>query len=83
MVPKISPEILLVKEPEPGPSVVLLSEIVGLVVVAQQTPFATIGVPPSLVMLPPLIAVVWVTVQSAVVVTTGGSPGVVKVSCPP
>ena len=83
MVPEASPEILLVKVPEPVPSVVLLFEIVGFVVVAQQTPFADIVEPPSLVTVPPLVAVVLVIAVMAVVVTTGASARVVNASWPP
>ena len=53
-----SPVILLVNEPVPIPSVVfVVSEIVGLVVVAQTTPLAVMELPPSAVMFPPLVAV--------------------------
>ncbi len=46
------------KAPEPVPSVVFVdSEIVGLVVVAQTTPLAVMGLPPSAVIFPPLVAV--------------------------
>jgi hypothetical protein len=57
-VPADSPVILLVKEPVPVPSdVFVVSEIVGLVVVAQTTPLAVMELPPSAVMFPPLVAV--------------------------
>ena len=53
-----SPVILLVKDPVPVPSdVFVVSEIVGLVVVAQTTPLAVMGLPPSAVIFPPLVAV--------------------------
>ena len=53
-----SPVILLVKDPVPVPSdVFVVSEIVGLVVVAQTTPLAVMELPPSAVMFPPLVAV--------------------------
>jgi hypothetical protein len=53
-----SPVILLVKDPVPVPSdVFVVSEIVGLVVVAQTTPLAVMELPPSVVMFPPLVAV--------------------------
>ena len=53
-----SPVILLVKDPGPVPSdVFVVSEIVGLVVVAQTTPLAVMGLPPSAVIFPPLVAV--------------------------
>jgi hypothetical protein len=53
-----SPVILLVKDPVPVPSdVFVVSEIVGLVVVAQTTPLAVMGLPPSAEIFPPLVAV--------------------------
>ena len=53
-----SPVILLVKDPVPVPSDVFVErEIVGLVVVAQTTPLAVMGLPPSAVIFPPLVAV--------------------------
>jgi hypothetical protein len=51
--------------------VVLLFVIVGLAEVAQQTPRAVTAEPPSLVILPPLVAVVEVRAETAVVVKTG------------
>ena len=52
-----SPVILLVNAPVPVPSdVFVVSEIVGLVVVAQTTPLAVMELPPSAVMFPPLVA---------------------------
>jgi hypothetical protein len=52
-----SPVILLVKDPVPVPSdVFVVSEIVGLVVVAQTTPLVVMELPPSAVMFPPLVA---------------------------
>ena len=55
----------------PVPSVVLLFVMVGFWLVLQQTPRAVTAVPPSLVMLPPLLAVVDVTAVNAVVVRIG------------
>ncbi len=48
--------ISLVKEPEPLPSVVCSFDIVGFCEVFQQTPLTKMDVPPSLVILPPLMA---------------------------
>ena len=48
--------IELTKLPTPVPSVVLLFEIVGLVVVLQHTPLAVIAPPPSVVIFPPEVA---------------------------
>ena len=59
------------KLPAPVPSEVLLFVIVGFVVVAQQTPLAVIEAPPSLVILPPLVADVEVIADAVVVVITG------------
>ena len=56
-MPADNPVILLVKDPVPVPlDVFVESEIVGLVVVAQTTPLAVMGLPPSAVMFPPLVA---------------------------
>ncbi len=58
----VSLSILLMNEPFPVPSSVLLFSSVGAVAVCHTTPRAVIGDPPSVVMLPPLVAVVWVMV---------------------
>ena len=56
-MPGVNAVIELENVPTPLPSVVLLLVVVGLeVVVLQQTPFTVIDAPPSLVILPPLIA---------------------------
>jgi hypothetical protein len=65
--------MLLVKEPVPDPSVVWLSETVGLGEVLQHTPRAVTLAPPSAVTLPPESAVVEVMFVGAVVVTVGGT----------
>ena len=63
-----SPVILLVNAPVPVPSdVFVVSEIVGLVVVAQTTPLAVMELPPSAEIFPPLEAVVVVMADIAVV----------------
>lgn len=62
---------MLVKVPVPVPSVVLLPAVVGVEVVAQQTPQAVTVAPPSLEITPPEEAVVAVTLEIAVVVTVG------------
>ena len=69
-----NPVILLVKTPNPLPSVVKGSAVVGLPVVFQQTPLTVTGDVPSLKTLPPLVAVVCVIAEGAVVVTIAG-PG--------
>ena len=60
------------KEPVPVPSLVLVVKaMVGLEVVAQQTPRAITGDPPSAVMFPPLIADKEVMLLAAVVESVG------------
>jgi hypothetical protein len=62
----------LVKIPVPVPSTVLLSKVVGLVVVLQQTPRAVTKAPPSAPTVPPLLAVVVViSITAAVAERTG------------
>ncbi len=79
--------MLLLKLPLPVPSLVLvLNETVGFWLVLQTTPRATMLPPPSLVMLPPLLAVVAVMAEAAVVVSVGKfagqMPPVVQVNTP-
>jgi hypothetical protein len=70
----------LVKLPEPVPSVVLLSDVVGFWLLLQHTPREVIVAPPSLVIFPPLLAEVEVTDVGSVVVKTGSRAKVVKVA---
>ena len=63
--------MLLVKLPVPVPSLVLLLAVVGFWLVLQQTPRAVTVAPPSEVTFPPLVAVVWVIFEAAVVEITG------------
>ena len=70
-MPGVNPVILLVKLPTPVPSLVLLLAIVGFVDVLQQIPRPVTVAPPSEVMFPPLVAVVWVIFEAAVVVNVG------------
>jgi hypothetical protein len=72
--------MLLTKLPVPVPSDVLLFAIVGPVEILQQTPRTVTEAPPSLVMLPPLLAVVAVTEVIAVVVRAGVTALVAKLS---
>ena len=65
------PVIVLVKEPNPLPSVVWLFSTVGVEVVAQQTPLAVIEVPPSVNTTPPDVALVVVIEVILLVVTLG------------
>ena len=59
------------KLPLPVPVEVLGSAIVGFWVVLQQIPLTVTAAPPSLVMFPPLVAVVEAIAEMAVVVSTG------------
>jgi hypothetical protein len=67
----IRPVRLLVKDPVPAPLLVVLFAVVGLGLVLQHTPRAVMAEPPSLLMLPPLLAVVAVMALAAVVLRTG------------
>jgi len=78
VVEGLNPVRLLVKEPVPLPLVVLLLLVVGLADVLQQTPRAVTEAPPSEVTFPPLVAVVAVMPDTAVVVTVGREAGVVN-----
>ena len=71
-MPAVNAVIELVNIPVPVPSVVLvLNAVVGPVVVLQHIPLAVTVAPPSLVIFPPLVAVVCVIAAAAVVVRTG------------
>jgi hypothetical protein len=61
----------------PVPSVVLLSAVVGFAEVPQQIPLAVILLPPSLVMLPPPVAVALVMFIISRVVRDGTAGTVV------
>ncbi len=69
----------LVKLPVPELSVVWLPLAVGFCDVLQHTPLAVTAEPPSLVTLPPLVAVVEVMLLAEVVVTVGATAVVVNV----
>ena len=71
MVFAVKPVMLLVKLPVPEPFVVLLLLVVGFAEVLQHTPRPETLAPPSLVIMPPLVAVVCVIEDTAVVVRTG------------
>ena len=76
----------LVNVPMPVPSVVLVDKaIVGFAVVLQQTPRTVTDAPPSLLMVPPLAAVVDVMAVTAVVIIVGivEVDVVVKTESPP
>ena len=60
------------KEPVPVPFDVLVDKVIdGLVLVDQTTPLAVMDVPPSVVILPPEVAVVLVIEAIPVVVSVG------------
>jgi hypothetical protein len=63
--------MLLVKEPVPVPSLVLLEPVDGFCEVPQQTPRAVTSDPPSLVIFPPASAAVWVIPVMLPVVKAG------------
>ena len=68
----VSPVMALVNVPMPVPFIVLVDKAtVGFAVVLQQTPRAVTAAPPSLLILPPLAAVVDVMEVTAVVVMAG------------
>ena len=79
----VNPVKLLENDPAPVPSVVLVFAIVGFEEVDQQTPRAVILAPPSLVIVPPEEAVVWVMAEMAVVVTVSIPGLVVKLTAFP
>jgi hypothetical protein len=83
VVPGNNPERLPVKLPEPEPFKVLLSLVVGFASVAQHTPRAVTGDPPSLVILPPEVAVVDVISVIVAVVKVAINALVVKVISSP
>ena len=74
--------MLLVNTPVPVKSVVLLFAVVGEAVVLQQTPRAVTAAPPSVEIVPPLLAVMLVMALAAVVVRVGVLR-VVKLTCAP
>ena len=63
--------MLLANAPVPVPSLVVLSAVVGVPPVFQQTPRTVTASPPSAVTLPPDAAAVGVMLEIAVVVTVG------------
>src|SRR5271157_1368699 len=63
--------MLLVKDPSAVPSSEQVPPTTGFSDVLQQTPSAVIAAPPSEVTVPPLLAVVSVIPETAVVVTVG------------
>ena len=78
-MPAVKPVRLLVKVPVvPALVVLVVNAIVGEEVVLHTTPLAVIGLPPSLVIFPPLMAVVDVILVAAVVAAIVGGGRVVK-----
>ena len=79
-MPGTKPLIELVKVPEPVLSVVLEFDVVGFWVVAQQTPLAVTGEPPSLDIFPPLLAELVEITDKSVVVNAGATANVDKIT---
>ena len=71
----VNPVIALENGPDNIGSVVLLFAVVGFADVFQHTPLAVIVAPPSLDIIPPLVAVVYVIDVITVVVKTGTAAG--------
>ena len=71
MVFAVKPVNLLVKRPVPEPSVVLLFAVVGFCDVLQHIPLTVTVAPPSLVIFPPLLALMVVMEEAGVVVIVG------------
>jgi hypothetical protein len=69
--------------PEVVPSVVLLSEVVGVAVVLQQIPDTVITDPPFEVIVPPEVAPYLVILLAAVVLSVGATASVVKLVSAP
>ena len=68
----VNPVMLLVNAPVPVPlKVLVVNAIVGFAVVLQQIPLAVMVAPLSDVMFPPLVAVMPVMADTAVVVSVG------------
>ena len=61
----------------PEPSLVVLSEMVGVPVVLYATPLVVMALPPSTNVLPPLDALLLVMLDAAVVTSTVGRPAAV------
>jgi hypothetical protein len=74
---------VLVKVPAPVPLELLEFAIVGFWDVLQQTPLAVTDVPPVLVILPPLVALVVPGEVIAVVVKDAKPTVVITVNCEP
>jgi hypothetical protein len=68
---EVNPVILLVNDPVPVPSDVLLLAVVGFCDTAQHTPLAVTSAPPSLLTVPPDTALVCVIPETFVVLTSG------------
>ncbi len=82
-MPGVKPVSELVKTPVPLPSIVWLSVMVGLGDVLQHTPLAATDAPQSDITFPPLEAVEEPIMKGAVVMTTGISGAVVKITSLP
>ena len=67
----VNPLRKLMNTPVPVPSVVWFPAVAGFGDVLQHTPLAVTIAPPSVITLPPLVAVVWVMFVTVAVVTVG------------
>lgn len=74
-VPSSNPVILLIKLPTPEPSAVCVPAIVGPLFIPKQTPLAVTGDFPSVVIFPPLVAVVNDMFVTDTEVSTGNVTG--------
>ncbi len=70
-MPAVNPVIELVNVPLVVPSVVLVSEVVGVAVVLQQIPDAVMTDPPCDEIVPPALAAYFVILDATVVVSVG------------
>jgi hypothetical protein len=78
VAPAVNPVIELVNVPLVVPSVVLLSDMVGVAVVLQQIPETVIAEPPLDVIVPPALAAYFVIPEAAEVVIVGAIAIVAK-----
>ena len=70
--------ILILKLTVPLPLVIFVFEVVGLVEVPKTIPLSVIVTPPSLLIVPPVVTVVWVMPDTSVVIKVGTETGNVE-----
>ena len=66
---------LTLKLPVPLPLLTFVFEVVGLVVLPYTIPLSVMVAPPSLLMVPPDVTVVWVIPDASVVINVGTATG--------